>query len=168
MDIGAVFVALALLVVTMPFLVRPYKKSKVSKENEKIEMVDPIVERKNLLMGVRDLDFDYKTGKVDEHDYKNLRSDLLNRVAVIDAKFVEDDAAIEEEIASRRKNKGKTCSSGGKGCPNCQGQINIDDLFCPYCGTGFSLFCAACGEKLVPNARFCAHCGTSVAIQQVA
>jgi rRNA maturation endonuclease Nob1 len=157
MDIGAIFIALALLVLTIPFLVGPFKKQKNKKGQKSIEKTDSEADRKSLLLAVRDLDFDYKTGKVAEEDYNSLRSQMLARVASLDALSNTIDEAIEQEIASRRK-----CSSNGKGCPNCKTRLKTDDQFCPKCGTGISLFCSACGGKLASNAKFCSLCGDPV------
>lgn len=157
MDLGAIFIALALLVLTIPILINPFKKQKGKQNQKNIKISQPDVERKSLLAAVRDLDFDFKTGKVDEVDYHRLRSQLLARVAEMDAISSALDDAIEQEVVSRRQ-----CSTNGRECPSCKTRLQSDDRFCPKCGAGFSLFCSSCGGKLAQNAKFCSLCGDPV------
>jgi len=52
-------------------------------------------------------------------------------------------------------------------CPACGKALIGEGSFCPFCGAPvprheMEQFCAFCGIKLRPQARFCAKCGQTV------
>lgn len=49
-------------------------------------------------------------------------------------------------------------------CGNCQAPIDVDDEFCPKCGTKIlrERVCRACGSKPKPSDMFCRRCGARI------
>ena len=93
------------------------------------------------LNALRDVEYDYHTGKLDDQDYQALRGELtLEAVEALDGGMSESsapdapsaDAALEDEV--RRLREGLR---SGDGCPRC-GHLNPPG----------SRFCARCGEAL--------------------
>lgn len=100
------------------------------------------------LLALRDVEYDYVSGKLDDEDYARLRKELS--VEALDAleareRELEEPAAgeedglaeLEREIARTREGLRKGAFCGGCGHPNESG----------------SRFCAHCGAPLTPSGR---------------
>ncbi|HEY6103507.1 MAG TPA: zinc ribbon domain-containing protein [bacterium] len=89
------------------------------------------------LTAIKELEFDYETGKIDEDDYRALRArydakaiDALERPAALpDAQSHREDliAKLEAEIRAAR---------GRRFCASCGGVLPKSARFCPACGAG--------------------------------
>jgi hypothetical protein len=86
----------------------------------------------SIYMAIKDLEFDYSTGKLSEEDYQELRekfaleaSDVLRE---IDELSKGGSTAAAEPKGSPEKNKAKACS-------DCGFKIEPGDSFCQSCGT---------------------------------
>ncbi len=97
--------------------------------------------RRVTLRALRDVEYDFATGKLDESDYKALRRELS--VEALDALEVEeaerdarDPDALEREIAAVREglSEGRTCAR------------------CGHLNPAGSRFCGSCGTPLVGGA----------------
>jgi len=159
MDIGAVFILLALLILVALYLAQPYMERSATRVSaSELELSALLAERDNAINALKELEFDHELGKVPEEDYPMQRAELMKRGAealrrldefhadgdvtqlaedrvesVINAHKdslpAEDD--LEALIAARRsKRKGR---SGGF-CPNCGHPVLSSDKFCTGCG----------------------------------
>ena len=97
------------------------------------EAVEPTAERrKDAALGLlRELEFEYQTGKLPEEDYRRLR----HRYS-LEAVRARDEAAAGE---------GDGTGPAGRSPES----------------AGSSIFCVACGEELAKPVRYCSHCGAS-------
>ncbi len=82
MDIGSIFLILALLVlvvffVSQPFLDRRRELSSTSRNAIDHELSSLLAERDRALNALQELDFDYALGKIPEEDYPAQRQRLL-------------------------------------------------------------------------------------------
>lgn len=100
-----------------------------------------VEQRDALYAAIRELDFDYRMGKVDDADYRRMRGDYTQRAVTLLKELdrgngrgrVADE--VEREVASFRK-KGPQPQT--------------------------AVFCPSCGAKVRSNDRFCAQCGSKV------
>ncbi len=142
MSIGSILLGLALAVLVVPFVAEPLIKNrqrqKAALENSQDD--SPDTAKQSALAALRDLDFDFRTGKVAEEDYTPLRQQLMAEAAqavqAADAARGDLDDEIETAIRAVR---GKKASPVGADlvsahCPKCQASVRDDDKFCPKCG----------------------------------
>ena len=129
MQLSSLFVGFVLLAVALVYVCRPFfeKSGKGSKTSSKVG--DPQA-RDAVLAALRDLDFDFKTGKIVEEDYQPLRAQLLAEAAQFIEAEKKDEQQLEALIQSRRKSQTRQAS-----CPSCGKPIVLGDLFCSSCGT---------------------------------
>lgn len=97
--------------------------------------------KETLYTAIRDLDFDYHTGKVDQQDYTALRQQLedeaIQALRALDA--VDPLAAIDNDLerqiaALRHPFLGETVGSISSECSRCGARLQGDEYFCAACG----------------------------------
>lgn len=154
MDIGAILVGLGLLVMVVAFVARPlFDRGPTDVDVYKLNG-DPVAqlsrERDAIYALIRELDSDFETGKITEHDYRVTRERYVADAAAIlrqlDAYAGEDrqtalDAEIERRVLELRQAIA-TVAHGPAQAGN--------------------LFCTQCGKPADPDDRFCAQCGASL------
>jgi hypothetical protein len=148
MDIVAIFLTLAVLILVGAYLYAPFLRGygkRVSAEERELSAL--LAERERVLSSLQELDFDFKLGKIPEGDYPTQRTSLLQKGAdvlrKIDALSAEHpreaakagrsitDATIEAMISKRRaERKGRFDGF----CPKCGKPVLATDRFCPSCG----------------------------------
>ena len=129
--------ALLLVSAVVMFILLPVAKGQhASLTREDDELTDAEARRRVTLLALRDVEYDYHTGKLDESDYLALRAELsaeaLAALQEAERKAGGSDADIEAEIAAVRAGL-----DAGTTCGDC-GHRNPDG----------SRFCAACGMEL--------------------
>lgn len=146
--LGAVLVAAAVVL----YVVQPVfsgEQAPLTSLDE--EFTEAEARRRLSLMALRDVEYDYATGKVDEHDYRRLRDELAREALEAlrevrrsqeeagDAPPQEDAMAddLEREIAAYR-----IALRAGTLCDQC-GSANVEE----------ALFCATCGAPLGPERK---------------
>jgi|SRR5579871_5433166 len=107
MSISGIFLLLAFLggcalFVAWPFL---FGTSRVSNPTPDSSVIGQLqAEHEAILTAIRDLDFDYQTGKFTEEEYRAQRESLVQRgVQLLKRIDVEQSAVIEAAVKSRRK-----------------------------------------------------------------
>ena len=135
----AVVGAVLLVAAVVLYILQPMLSGRgASLHRELDEPTEAESRRRVTLLALRDVEYDYATGKLNEEDYRSLRRELaaeaLAALEHADAEAAAGPAAappeLEEEIARLR---------GGL-------------------RTGAT--CAVCGTANDADSRFCAHCGT--------
>ncbi len=138
--LGVALVAAAVVL----FIVQPVVKGiHASLEREDDEMTETEARKRVALLALRDVEYDFLAGKLDEADYRSLKAELTaEALAALEA----DDAAksvatgaeptatvdLEAEIAAIRRGL-----RAGTSCPECA-----------YTNAPGSRFCSACGAAL--------------------
>ena len=135
--IGAAFVALAVLL----FILQPVVKGlHASLYRDEDELTDTEARKRVALLALRDVEYDFLAGKLDEADYRSLKAELTAEAL----------AALEADEQSRTS----TAPAG------------VDDLEAEIAmlrsGLRSGLVCAQCGFSNDDGARFCSACGTAL------
>ncbi|UCG23172.1 MAG: zinc ribbon domain-containing protein [Chloroflexota bacterium] len=171
MTIGSFLLGLALLVIVGLFVTRPLFARDPHRRRRMSERQALEAQKEAVLVEIRNLDFDYETGKLQEADYQEQReayigqaTELMMRIDQLDEAYlktadepVTDSSpepeydAIEAAIARRR----------AKTKP-----VPAPDEPVPAAKNGHSNFCPQCGQPADAGDRFCAHCGHQLAQPQ--
>lgn len=147
---GSILIGLALLVLAVPFVAGPLLREKSATRFAGKLPVEPseapTAQREQVLVALRDLEFDHKLGKVADEDYAALRAALLTEAAAMleaeDRHGAAIEAQIEAEIRARRSRQKASGLSIA---------VRAD-----------ARFCSQCGASLQPGDRFCSECGAHV------
>ena len=129
MQLSSLLVGFALLAVALAYVGRPFFE-KPNKDANRTGKAGQAHTRESVLSALRDLDFDFKTGKIAEEDYQALRAKLLAEAAQFMQKETKEEEQLETLIQSRRKSQSRQLS-----CPSCGKKIVLGDAFCSTCGT---------------------------------
>ena len=158
MNLVAVLVGLTMLVISVPFVAKPFQKVRGKKPATPVKQVDPDEQRLATLTALRDLDFDFQVGKVSEDDYTSLRTRLVAEAA----RTLQDDKndEIETLIQARKTSKAKAPA-----CAHCGETLEAGIRFCPRCGTAVEASCPSCGKNIKAGDLFCSSCGTQFTVQ---
>ena len=187
MEIGSIFLILALLLVVGLFVGRPLFDNKGERLVPASDEADHqrsalLAERDRVLTALSELDFDYTLGKIPEEDYPPQRTALLQKGAGLlrqldalmpDADPGEAEKQLEAAIAARRMEAGGTNlpASGGAGAavlaaahgaPEDEFEVLLADRrrARQEKATGF---CPKCGQPVHKSDRFCPKCGAKTA-----
>jgi transcription elongation factor Elf1 len=153
--IGLILLGAASAFVFMPFRVKPrHGPKKVTTTFNAHEA------RTAALSALRDLDFDFQTGKVSGEDYPALRAQLVAEAA----KYVEAESAEENRLEALIRAR-KAAMSSEKPCPQCGKKLDAGARFCPHCGTELATACPSCGKPVHTGDLFCGSCGAKLELR---
>jgi hypothetical protein len=169
MEITAILVSLAILILVAVYLYAPFVQGRARRvTEEEHELSALLAERDRVINSLQELDFEYKLGKVPEEDYPAQRASLLQKGADIlrqidsiapEPASVQDvDARIEKAIAARRAD-----------APLVKAEVSEEDLEAMIAARRkgrrerSSGFCPKCGKPIMASDRFCPSCGKSLA-----
>ena len=133
---GVALVAAAVVL----FILQPVVKGiHASLDRDDDELTETEARKRVALLALRDVEYDFLAGKLDEQDYRSLKSELTaEALAALEADEASksgggSDEALEAEIARLRAGL-----KAGTPCPACA-----------YTNADGSRFCSACGHALV-------------------
>ena len=172
MDIGAIFLLLAVTILVGLFITRPFierhRTATVSAEEQQLSSL--LAERDRLFSALQDLDFDNTLGKIPFDDYPVMRSnlmqqaaDVLRRLDMFRAKpspSEKIEERIEAVIAARRADSMKVTEPGS--------QVSDDEIEAFVAARRSARkeksggFCSNCGKPVLGPDRFCPHCGKPI------
>jgi cytochrome c-type biogenesis protein CcmI len=136
--------ALLLVSAVVFFILAPILRGQhASLEREDDEMTDAEAKRRVTLLALRDVEYDYHTGKLDETDYESLKRELSAEAL----------AALREAEA-----EAESAEAGGDAL-----EAEIAAL---RAGLQAGTACTACGHTNPQGSRFCASCGQSLAARE--
>ncbi len=170
MIIAMVLIVLAVLSLIGYPLFRTRVGRKVVLDDTEDELGELVRRKESSYTALKELEFDYHTGKLSDEDYRELcdvyKSEALQAIRTLE----EGDAAagdsieaeVENEISCRRRRVHG--QSGGKGasqvlCPACGGENEEGSSFCADCGAPLGEKCRKCGALNDPEAQYCSGCG---------
>jgi hypothetical protein len=161
MEISSILIGLVLFVaslafVSLPFRQKPRASLKARKASEQHQG-----QRESVLSALRDLDFDFKTGKVSEDDYTPLRARLMAEAAQYIEREKEEEEKLEALIQTRRTTQHKVIN-----CDHCGALIEGGQHFCTKCGSAVNNeLCPSCGKKNRAGDQFCSSCGSRLEVR---
>lgn len=131
--LGGILLVIAVVGLVLEPLIRG-RTASLQREND--EMTEAEATRRVKLLALRDTDYDYEMGKLDEADYRSLRSQL-SAEALAAMKDVETERAgvdaeadLEAQIAAVRAGM-----RSGTVCTDCGHRNPLGSRFCGGCGT---------------------------------
>ena len=152
MDIGAIFILLALSILIAMYLAQPYLERRAKTVSDEEAALSALyAERDRAIHALKELELDNALEKMPEEEYARQRGILLQAGAdalrKIDAYLADPDSVprvdvnlgspldaddeLESLIAARRSQR--KAKSGGF-CPNCGHPVLRSDKFCTHCG----------------------------------
>jgi hypothetical protein len=176
MSTASILLGLALAIVVLPFVMEPFwRRGRGSRHLALAAPADTAVPSKEAaLIAVRDLDFDFQTGKVTEADYQPLRQQLLlaaaqaasaeaaRRPATRTSRHARLDDDIESAVRKLRLGGQAARQPAPQTCAACGTAAAGTDRFCGHCGEALGLACPNCRAAVQPTDRFCAGCGATL------
>ena len=183
-DLGTIFLILALLIPVALYIARPLlERRSFSVSDEEQALSALMAERDRLLDAIQELDMDNTMGKIPDDVYPVQRVDLLQRGAEVLRQIdkfhekyqVEDpDLQLEAAIAARRAESETPADT--------EPALEPEPVLEPVMAGGFeddqledliatrrrahagkaAGFCPQCGTAIQKHDRFCSNCGTTV------
>ncbi len=136
MTTGSILLAIALLVILLLYLLRPFLISQPAPTGLPQQSLQ--AQKEALLDDIRALDFDHEMGKVPDDDYETKRSQLVLQAARVlqqlDQQTAVSDIDVEIETAVAQLRQIPTAPSPSDYCPQCGEAIAEEDNFCAACG----------------------------------
>ena len=167
MDIGAIFLTLAIMTLVAMYLMQPFmdRRTKIVSAQE-LGYSQLLAERDRYISALKELDFDHEMGKVPTEEYPSQRADLLKKGA--DAlrrldeyegtKSASAEDRLEAVIAARRADSTSASEVGAS--------VDVDDDLESLIAARRSKrkaksggFCPNCGHPIIVTDKFCTNCG---------
>lgn len=156
MEIGAILLTIAVLLMSALFVSKPYlfpeKAHDVEADNTEISSL--LAEKDRYLGMIQILEQDHDLNKISDEDYSQMRADLLKKASTALRKIDELENILQATTTSTKATKKVTAAN-----------VDIEDLisqrramkkdradgFCPHCGKAIvktDKFCPSCGKKV--------------------
>jgi rubrerythrin len=190
MDIGSIFLILALLVLVILYISRPFFEREAQPVAEEVNQAEHersslLAERDRLLNALQELDFDHALGKIPAEDYPEQRqrllhngADVLRRLDALQPQADAEDAEMRLEAAiAERRADARQAEAGVQAAPAI---ANARKSAVAVAGADDDLeklladrrrkrrekatgFCPQCGGPVHKSDRFCPKCGGKIA-----
>ena len=171
MDIGAIFLTLAITTLVAMYLIQPFmeRRTKIVSAEE-LEYSQLLAERDRYINALKELDFDHEMGKVPTEEYPPQRAALLKKGAEAlrqldaydGAKSTSAEERLEAVIAARRADSTSTPVETIAANPSMDADDDIESLIAARRSkrkAKSSGFCPNCGHPIMANDKFCTNCG---------
>jgi hypothetical protein len=153
MDIGSILIMLAITILVIAFIARPFASrggSMVSQGEQRLSSLQ--AERDKILSLIQEIELDHAAGKIPDEDYLPQRTALVQHGAEV-LREIDGLEPVRPQAAERTS-------------PDLETQIEVAvarlrQTTKAETGPGY---CAQCGKLLVPGDRFCSHCGAPVPV----
>jgi len=171
MDIGSIFLILAVLIPVVIFVSRPLMERKATAITvEEHDYSALLAERDRILNALQELEFDYTLGKIPETQYPAQRASLMRYGAELLRQIDEyegqsADSSVDDRLEAaiaERKAAATTTAVAVTVDPDDELEALISARRRTQKSTGQSKtggFCPQCGNCVQENDRFCPKCG---------
>lgn len=161
MEISSILIGLILLVASLAFVSLPFRQKQGASLKASEAEGHHDGRRESVFSALRDLDFDFKTGKVDEEDYTPLRARLMAEAA----QYIEQEKREEEKLEVLIQTR-RVMQRSAILCENCGASLEAGQRYCTKCGTAAGReLCASCGKPNRTGDQFCSSCGSRLAVK---
>ncbi len=161
MEISSILIGLVLFVASLVFVRLPFRQKQLAGLKAHKASEPHKGQRESVLSALRDLDFDFRTGKVSEEDYTPLRARLMAEAAQYIEREKKEEEKLEALIQTRRAVHQSTIL-----CEQCGASMKAGQRFCTKCGSAVNEeICPSCGEKNRAGDQFCSSCGSRLAVK---
>lgn len=135
--LDGVLLTIGIIAIAYPLVRRPRPTDQAAPDRER----ELRSEKESVYETLQDLDFEFRTGKLSEQDYRELQADYRERALRL------------LQHSDDRQHAGE-CHACGRRNPS-------GSRYCEICGASLVPVstCAACGTASQPGDRFCAVCG---------
>jgi len=177
MDIGSIFLILALLIPIVIYIIRPIIERNLAPAAQPQQDISSfLAERDHVVASIQELDDDYTLGKVPVDDYPTQRlallqngADILRKIdglQAVPAGLAAEDR-LEAELANHRQALDALHAPSRKN-GNAVPPVPDDDLEQKIASRRRTMqgkaggFCPKCGRPIQAVDRFCPHCGATL------
>jgi rubrerythrin len=168
MELGSVFLILAVLVVVSIYLYAPLQnRSHRIKQGSGHEVSALQAERDRVINSLQELDFDFKLGKIPAEDYPVQRANLLQKGADVLRKL--DELAPAASSARNAESRIETAAAAKRADSSAsEAEIDDDDIESMISArrkqhkSKSAGFCPKCGKPVLVSDKFCPSCGKAL------
>jgi hypothetical protein len=168
MELGSIFLILAVLVIVGVYLYAPFTKHARRLSTETSHEVSALqAERDRVINSLQELDFDFKLGKIPAEDYPEQRASLLQRGADIlrklDGLVPASSSARDAEVRIEKAAAAKRGDSSRE-----EAEMDDDDIESMVIArrkqhkSKSAGFCPKCGKPVLVTDKFCPSCGKAL------
>jgi zinc-ribbon domain len=170
MELGPLFLVLAVIVIVGAYLYAPFtSRSRRTQKIESNEVSALKAERDRVINSLQELDFDFNLGKIPAGEYPDQRTSLLQKgadilrkldqLAPVPSSSIDAESRIEKATAAGRADTGSKLAAITDNDEELESMIaarrklhgNKSGGFCPKCGKSVLIsdkFCPSCGKSL--------------------
>lgn len=168
MELGSIFLVLAVLVIVGMYLYAPFMiRSRKLSTNEMHEISALKAERDRVINALQELDFDFKLGKIPEEDYPEQRAELLKKGSEILRKLDELEPILSSAKDAEARIE-KAAAAGRADSSSAGAEVNDEDIEAMIAArrkqhkSKSAGFCPSCGKPVLATDNFCPSCGKSL------
>lgn len=169
MDIGSIFLSLAVLILVSLFVSVPFFQKQRKLVVEEHEISSLLAENERILNALQELEFDNTLGKIPSEDFPGMRSALMQKGVTILHKLDEyqenlstqdAESRLEAAIARRRVDTAQPVTPAEK-----EKDEDLEALIAKRKAERKARsagFCPKCGNPLLTSDTFCPKCGNAL------
>ena len=160
MEISSIIIGVGLFAVSIVYVILPFRQKRLKTTTTLGPRTTQKGQRDAVLSALRELDFDFRTGKISEEDYTPLRTQLMAEAA----QYIDTEEKESEQLEALIRTRRATQKRGLK-CEHCDAPIRAGQRFCSKCGSAINYEqCPSCGKKIQTGDLFCSSCGNKIQI----
>ena len=168
MELGSIFLILALIVMVGVYLYAPFtSRGRRLGGNEMHELSSLKAERDRIINSLQELDFDFNLGKIPATDYPAQRAELLKKGSDILRKLDELEPALTSARDAETRIEKAAAAKRADASSN-ESELNDDEIEAMLTARRKQYkskpagFCPSCGKPVLTIDNFCPSCGKSL------